>query len=334
MAPDRTSTNDSLHTDEKAVVRAETDKPLSKTKSHGRGPDAVSMALSAVPAPASLPRLNQPALVPRVHPGATYPLARAWPPELACHGITRDEWLAFLDRINAISFPHPTVWVIEVAAMGVAYAPVDGADGISAALELLADATAFAIAKTRCNNFLQACNDGYFHPRGLHARIVANKAMRRALDLAKDDRLIAPLSEEVVNMSAQERCLAQMRLHSCDLDFDVPEQATDNTQAKVMGRIARWRVRSKVRKRDRLARRSRRRAWKKLQKGKGVWREGYTERHTAKALHWLIVQDLDDYERQKAEVAQEKKRCEAERTAKRRNRLDWWKSRCCGMRLP
>ncbi|KAF9871511.1 hypothetical protein CkaCkLH20_10922 [Colletotrichum karsti] len=246
---------------------------------------------------------SKPVVIPRLNPGSTFPFARAWAPELERHDIPQSDWLGFLDRLNILSSPHPGITAAQVLGVGLAFAPFEGADGLAFLIELGAAGLAAHMAKTKCRDFLAQMNRDYFGPRGLHVRIVDGKELRRNLGLETKDPMMAPLGEETLDMTTQERCLAYLNGRVCELDFDVPDP---DPQTKALARLAAWRVKLHVKDTDKKATKARRKAWKRFQKGKKL-KECREEKSRVKRISWVLLQSIEDFERDKILVEEEKK---------------------------
>ena len=273
--------------------------------------------------PAGLPPLPKPILIPRTLRGHAIPLVRAWAPEAARHDIAQDDFMMFIDTLNILSLPPMSATLLQVASIGIGFAPMDWADGVSAALALAAQGVCYYVVTRQCARFLAKMNESYFHPRRMHARVVGAKKLRRAMGFDRKDPLIAPLTEEVLTMSAQERCLEYMKDRSCELSYDVPDISV---KLKRLLRIIAWNNASKARKFDRMVRRSRKRAWKKKQRGKVLKREGFLERDRARNLQWLLIQSKEDFDRQQDEDAAAKEEKRMAKMARKAKRSATWNS--------
>lgn len=279
--------------------------------------DQATAAFAPPPPDAELPPLPKPVLVPRVDPHPNLPFSRAWAPELERHSISKEDFVSFIDALNIMITPHQGIYVVQVAALGVGFIPWDGADGVSAALEAIAILATIIHAHKRTKKYLQRMNDTYFHPRKLHVKLTTTKKMMKLLSLDKKDPLLAPLTEETLDLTAQERCLQHLSQWICELTLkDLPPFTRQTT---MLARIAQWEVKHRVRKADRRAQWSRKRAWKKHQKGKPL-KEGKSERMRIKVLSWIMVQNLDEWEATKA--AKEAKKLEK----KQMRRASTWRS--------
>ncbi|OTA54643.1 hypothetical protein K449DRAFT_310771, partial [Hypoxylon sp. EC38] len=242
-----------------------------------------------IPPDTVLSPLPKPVLIPRISPGAQIPFARAWAPELTDYEITREDFITFIDNLNIIIRPHPAIHVVKLAAFVIGVIPYEGADGVAGALEAVAEIATIAMAYTRSKKYLRLMNERYFHPRRLHAKVVSSKRMLKMFHLDKKDPLLAPLTEDSLDLSLQERCLKHLSRWICELSFDdIPPLSH---QTNMLARMAAWEVRHKIAKVDKKARRSRERAWKRHMKGK-KFKEGRMERRRVKSLDWILIQNL------------------------------------------
>ncbi|KAI1815607.1 hypothetical protein GGS20DRAFT_320571 [Poronia punctata] len=262
--------------------------------------DLATSSFPTVPANIELPRLTKPVLIPRVAPGSSVPFARAWAPALTELAVTKEDFVTFVDNMNTMITPHAAFRALQVAAIVVSFIPYDAAEGVGGALEAIAILGAAAMNYKRVKGYLSLMNENYFHPRGLHVKIVDTKRMKKMVGLDKKDHCLAPLTEQTLELSIQGRCLRYLSKYTCDLSFDVPAPSPATT---TLAKITTWEIRHKIRQADKSARQSRKRTWKRYQKGKklqGRW-EGRGERQTVKSLDWLLIQDLDEWKAQKME---------------------------------
>ncbi|KIH94593.1 hypothetical protein SPBR_05846 [Sporothrix brasiliensis 5110] len=153
-------------------------------------------------------RLAHPVVVPRLHHGNTVPFARGYAPCLGdTHGIDTATFLAFIDGLNLVTSPHPAVMILSIVSFAMEFVPLDYANGIGAVAQLLAEVTAAIVAYKRGKIFLARANAMLFEPRGLHVSIANTKRMRAILGIAPKAPLLAPLSEETVELATLERCM-------------------------------------------------------------------------------------------------------------------------------
>ncbi|CAK7207502.1 hypothetical protein SEUCBS139899_010312 [Sporothrix eucalyptigena] len=175
--------------------------------------DVAAAPLEDLPPPspgavASYCRLGQPVVIPRLYGGATVPFARGYAPCLGdTHGIDAVTFLAFIDGLNLVTSPHPAALALSAVAFSMNFVPHDYANAIGAITQLLADVGTKIVAYKRAQAFLARANTTLFEPRGLHASIVTTKRLRAVLGIEPKAPLLAPLSEETLELATLERCM-------------------------------------------------------------------------------------------------------------------------------
>ncbi|KAI1181144.1 hypothetical protein F4777DRAFT_3945 [Nemania sp. FL0916] len=278
--------------------------------------DLATASFPPISEDAELPPLPKPVVVPRINPGRAIPFARVWVPELANHGITQEDFVAFIDNLNIIITPHLAFRLLQVASFAVGMVPYDVAEGVGGALGAIATIGTFATNYKRTKDYLALMNEKYFHPRKLHMKVTGTKRLKKLLRLDKKDPCLAPLTEQTLELSAQERCLQYLSQYSCELSFDVPAPSPATV---ILAKMTAWEIKHKVAKADRAARWGRKRAWKRHQKGKPPQDRltGRGERLRVRTLDWIIVQNIEEWKAQKAEKEAKK---EAKRARQGRTR--------------
>ncbi|KAI1361880.1 hypothetical protein F5Y08DRAFT_288212 [Xylaria arbuscula] len=268
--------------------------------------DAATACFPPVPEDAELLPLPKPVIIPRLDQGGSVPFARAWPPELADHVIAQEDFVAFIDNLNIVTAPNVAIQVLGITGGIVGLVPYDIAQGVGGALEGIAIISAIAVNYKRTKDYLALMNEKYFHPRKLHVKIINTKRLKKLLRLEEKDALLAPLTEDTLELSSQERCLKYLSEYSCGLTFDVPAPRPATT---TLGRITAWQIKQKICKADETAKSARKRTWKRHQKGKklqGRW-QSMGEKSRVKSLDWILVQNLGEWEARKAEKGSKRK---------------------------
>ncbi|KAI0913764.1 hypothetical protein F4823DRAFT_501627 [Ustulina deusta] len=264
--------------------------------------DVATASFPPVPEDADFLPLPKPVLVPRLDPGNAIPFARAWPLELADHAITKEDFVSFIDNLNIIITPHVAFRVLQITGFAVGLVPYDVAEGIGGPLGAIAMIGSIAMNYKRTKDYIALMNEKYFHPRKLHIKVIGTKRLKKLFELDKKDPCLAPLTEDTLELSSQERCLRYLSQYSCELSFEVPAPSPATT---TLAKIAAWQIKQKIRKADRAARWGRKRAWKRHQKGKTPQNrlESRGEKLRVRSLDWILVQNLEEWEAQRAEKA-------------------------------
>lgn len=318
---------------------------------------------------AAFRRLARPVVVPRLHGGPTVPFARGYAPCLGdTHSIDAATFLAFIDGLNLVTSPHPAALIFSAVAFSMNFVPHDSANAIGAIMQLLADVTTTIVAQQRAKIYLARANATLFEPRGLHVAIAKTKKMRSVLGIAPKAPLLAPLSEETLELATLERCMyhldhsgwaASLELEvrtgrllpmakptyreadasagwhpdhtsasaSSSLQTPPPMQRSLSTWSKVgrsvnhgLAVVADKRVRYEIGKAQGQAKRARRRAWKRHNKGKKL-KEPFGEKWRVGQLSWILVRNLGDVQRERAEAEAKlaaKKAAKAQKRAAKR----------------
>ncbi|KAI1654133.1 hypothetical protein F4813DRAFT_393078 [Daldinia decipiens] len=260
--------------------------------------DIATSCFPPIPQGAELSSLQKLVLIPRVEPGLHIPFARAWAPELANHTVTPEDLLACIDNLNTLIRPPIAGRAALVAAFAVGFIPYNGTDGIAAALELAVSIGMAIVNHRRCKKYSSIMNEKYFHPRKLHVVIISSKRIMKMFNHDKKETLLAPLTEETLDLSSQERCIKYMSRWACELSFD--DLPPPSGRTTVLARMAAWEVKHKIAKAEKQAKRSRKLAWKRHLKGKKL-KDCWLERGRAKSLDWILIQNLDEWEAARAE---------------------------------
>ncbi|KAF2967596.1 hypothetical protein GQX73_g5984 [Xylaria multiplex] len=269
--------------------------------------DLATASFPPVPEGIDLPSLPKPVLIPRLDPGGSIPFARAWATELNDHAIAKEDFVAFIDNLNIVITPNVAFRVLQVTGFAAGLVPYDIAEGIGAALEGIAILGTVAMNYKRTKDYLSLMNEKYFHPRKLHIKVIGTTRLKKLFELDNKDPCLAPLTEDTLELTSQERCLRYLSQYSCELSFDVPAPSPATT---TLAKITAWEIKHKVRNADKAARSDRKRAWKRHQKGKKPqtrW-NSRGERVRVRSLDWVLVQNLEEWEAQKAEKEAKKGR--------------------------
>ncbi|KAJ7665980.1 hypothetical protein DFH06DRAFT_1295183 [Mycena polygramma] len=200
------------------------------------------------------PRLRLPFCVPQLMPGFDGPFCRAYNPTLESLGIPQEQILAFIDGLNIAMSESPPLRVVDLAGMGIAYAPYHWADTTT---QTGTWADMRVLSKTTTDLYLRAANLRLFKPRGLSVRICTAAAVQHLvmgapivpppskitrvgrggasvpmnvpiplaslLAHAKQVPGMAPTSRQSTRLQAAQRRAATLHGYALPLDFDMPQ---------------------------------------------------------------------------------------------------------------
>jgi hypothetical protein len=167
--------------------------------------------------------------------GAFYsPFLRAHAPALQSRGISRDDFVTFIDGLNECFIAHPVFRAANIVGqvLTLAYGaqPVQWAGmGLQLASGVISAATSYA----RTRAFIKAMNADLFHDAGLHVHILTTKKMLEKLGLP-NDKIELPSLEQGDDAPVMRR-LKALEGHISPLDLDVPVAVQPDGLFRKMG---------------------------------------------------------------------------------------------------
>jgi hypothetical protein len=147
---------------------------------------------------------------------------RAWAPCLEANSISQTDFLAFIDNLNIVSTANPPLQVLGLAGGFLGMVPYHWAKIAGTAIQVSAQLGAAVVSKSRTDMYMKEVNEKMFKPRGLKVSITSVEAMRRILRILDTQPLLAPLTDETMQMSTLERELLALRDYNAMLDMNVP----------------------------------------------------------------------------------------------------------------
>ena len=179
------------------------------------------------------------------------PFVRAYAPRLEEHGISRGEFLTFIDGLNEVFVAHPVFQGLGIAGavMGMAYGvhPVQWA-GIG--LQFASGAASAATSYVRTKKYFAVMNESLFHPTGLEAKIMTTKNMLTKIGHPEDrvrlqhldpegeataflaDRPLGEASESTDDQDPRVRRMLALEGYSMPVSFDVPPTVSPDSLLK------------------------------------------------------------------------------------------------------
>ncbi|KAH7037247.1 uncharacterized protein B0I36DRAFT_358972 [Microdochium trichocladiopsis] len=180
-------------------------------------------------------KLPRPILIPRVTPGPHAPFARCFPPSLltalpAHRQVPKSDFLAFIDALNLVVRPHPLITTTEFLAMVVGSVPFDVAEAVGTAVELAAVGAHVAFTYKATGRFFAVMNERYFHPRGLHVKMIKTKRLRKEFGLDKKRDLEEEEEGEVMLIDEGQQQQQQEQRQQQDEQHQSPATTTTTDQ--------------------------------------------------------------------------------------------------------
>ena len=237
----------------------------------------------------SVPPLPRSIAIPQVTKGRGQAFTRAWAPELYYHGISREAFLSFIDCLNVVSTANPPLQVLNLVGLIIGSVPYHWAHIAGFAIQAAAQLGTAAVSKGRTEMFLDKANAEFFAPRKLHVQIASSEAVTHVLHMPPGTPLVAPLTDETIDMSSQERRIAAIVPYASLLTLDVPPPAEQTTALAKVSAKQIERQGKKVEKKF-LKERMKAQDANGKHKTKG---EKDKEAKVATKLLWILIQNLD-----------------------------------------
>lgn len=201
--------------------------------------------------------LNRRAEVTKSFRGANFsPFVRAYVPQLEAQGISKEEFVVFIDGLNEALIAHPIFTGLGVlgGVMTFFYGihPVQWA---GMGLQVASGVAGGAVSYTRTRAYVKAMNATLFHPAGLHLNVLATKKMMAKIGHPEEKLHLPPLEDDLdvehhrrtrsssgdapsISASGDDprmRRLDALKNFVLPLDLDVPTQALPDNLLKKMG---------------------------------------------------------------------------------------------------
>ncbi|KAJ4423083.1 hypothetical protein N0V82_002212 [Gnomoniopsis sp. IMI 355080] len=176
--------------------------------------------------------LVKPIAIPATSAKLGSPFMRAYPPHLESYGVSRTNFLGFLDELNRSAVASPPVQVLDLAGNIVGFVPLQTAQIVGASVNIAAYMATYGISKGRTETCLRAANRELFAPRGLKAEIAKLDALAKIADIPgvldpvtgkvnKKASILTPIESlgDVQGVSAQQRRLQALERWISPLDM-------------------------------------------------------------------------------------------------------------------
>ncbi|KAF2092987.1 hypothetical protein NA57DRAFT_81670 [Rhizodiscina lignyota] len=215
----------------------------------------VEAALQWIPPPpsydtvarSSVMRLRKPVAIPRVDVGSflnpqALPFIRAYSTVLASHDVQQFDFLAFIDNIAVAQAGPAYLQALELAGMGMGFAPEPATMAAGMALQTAASIGGRVVAAVRTKLFLEKSNERYFHPRGLKVSIRKDKELAAMVGFPQDGsaRVLAPIDSKAGQITIRDRRMAALAGYIAPLETRVPASNSAAAQRNVVDKIGAW----------------------------------------------------------------------------------------------
>lgn len=180
-------------------------------------------------------KLTKAVVIPATNTALGSPFLRAYAPALSGLGISREDFLGFVDKLNRVAVASPPLQILGLAGNIVGMVPLHTAQIVGNSVNMAAKVGVAVASKGATEICLRDANKELFGPRGLKvqvAKLSAVAAITRMPILTADGKidkkasLLQPLDDEFecATMSAQQRRINALGSYIEQLEIeDLPE---------------------------------------------------------------------------------------------------------------
>ncbi|KAE8151669.1 hypothetical protein BDV25DRAFT_171251 [Aspergillus avenaceus] len=110
--------------------------------------------------------------------GAIYrPFTRAYAPTLSKLGISRTDFLAFIDALNEVWLAHPYLQAVSQTSLLVSLVPLLEFQIASLGVLAAAEYGSVKVSQARTEAYMRLANESLFGPKGLRVQVLGTRAM-------------------------------------------------------------------------------------------------------------------------------------------------------------
>ncbi|KAK9483899.1 hypothetical protein V1527DRAFT_453713 [Lipomyces starkeyi] len=223
--------------------------------------EALHLQVRCPPPYDTIPLLRKPIVLPQMMSGVGVPFCRAYSRELESHGISCDEFLEFVDKLNVVSTANPPLQVLGLVGGVLGFVPSFWFQIAGAATQAVAKVGVYSVSKGRTESFMKQANRELFAPRRLRVELCNTSALSKILGLSSEVQYFAPLSHVNKDQPVNERRLAALDGYVSSLTFQVPPPGP---QASVLARVSDKQVKRQLKRSENKLMKDRGKALKKM----------------------------------------------------------------------
>jgi hypothetical protein len=167
------------------------------------------------------------------------PILRAWPPALERTGLTKADFLDFIDRLNRVTVNSPPIQVLGLVGNVVGMVPLATAQAVGGAINMGAMLAGAAVRMGHTEMLLREANRDLFQPLGLNVKLAKMAAVAQMAGIpivgmdGKIDRkshILPPLSRDDGShqpIGVHQRRLMALQPYLSPLEYEgMPELGT------------------------------------------------------------------------------------------------------------
>ena len=129
--------------------------------------------------------------------GSIYrPFARAYPPDLLPHGITRSDFIAFVDGLNEVWLADPYLQAISVSGNVLNFMPLLETQIVGLGVTIAAEYGSIKLSQMRTEAYLRLANTELFKPKGLRVQILKTWEMMHTAGIPRTVLQLRPAGED------------------------------------------------------------------------------------------------------------------------------------------
>ncbi|KAF3049356.1 hypothetical protein E8E11_005380 [Didymella keratinophila] len=200
---------------------------------------------------ARVPRLEKPVVIPRIDTSGRLavplPFMRVYSPDLRQHGISEEDFVAFVDNLAVAQAPPAPLQILSVTGQAVGFVPHHWAVFAGAGINVAAGMGTAAVSYGRTRFFLEKVNREYFAPRGLHMLVCKYQQLVKKLAIGPDVPVRIDRDPQAGIISVRDRCVSAVQPYVADLSFDVPPPSGERN---VLDKLAAKGIERRRRKQD------------------------------------------------------------------------------------
>ena len=169
------------------------------------------------------------------------PFLRAYPETLDTVGISKADFIRFIDDLNEAFISSPFFYGVMLAGTIVSFVPEIAAQVVGGVVATASSFASTANSHARTKLFVKAANDDIFAPRGLQLRLLNTKNMLQAIHVDEELFKLPPLPEFIAPEWEQEREDPRRRWMQAlkdvvsPLDYDAPDFSEQDSWLKKAG---------------------------------------------------------------------------------------------------
>jgi hypothetical protein len=160
------------------------------------------------------------------------PFQRCWVPELAAKDVKKEDFVAFIDHLEAVQRGPAPLQALNLAGFGLGWAPQEWAMFAGAGMQIAAGIGTTAIIITRTNKYSERVNKDYLGPRGLKVSVKKDNRLTEMLGLQDKPQSegwpLAPIDTKADLVNYRDRRMAALAPFTAPLDYDTSARTKES----------------------------------------------------------------------------------------------------------